>query len=1041
MDSPLSFSDWLQQRRKALGLTREQLARRVGYSVSALRKIESGERRPSSQVAELLANGLELPPEARATFLRVARGALGIERLPPPGRTGHPEPAAPGAAPPAARLNLPIYATPLVGRRRELGELNRLLADPECRLLTLVGAGGIGKTRLAVGAVNQFASAFPGGAAFVPLAPLSSAGFVAPAIADALGFSFFGPADPRTQLCRYLHDKALLIVLDNAEHLLTEAAGQSLADLLAELLQAASGIKLLVTSREPLNVQAEWVFEVSGLPVPDAAAAAPVAAGEVGAEGSAIDLFLQRARRAHVGFAPTAEDHAAIRRICRLVEGLPLAIELAAASVRVLACAEIATAMAADLGQLAPRVRDAPARHRSLTAVLEHSWRLLSEPEQQTLMRLSVFRGGFTLEAAERVAGADLPRLSGLMAKSLIQRRHAHHYGLHELVRQYGAARLAAEPALAAATHAQHAAFFLALAETAEPHLMGAGQVEWLDRLERDHDNLRAALDWSLANAGGPSAGGPSVGGPSAGGPSAGAPSAGASSAGASSAGAPSAGASSAGAPCAGAELALRLASALRWFWHIRGHFHEGRAWLAQALEHCPAGAAAARARALEAMAILASPLGENAAARALAEESAALFGELHDRRGLADALTELGVALRWEGQTVLGQARLAEGLALYRESGDRWGTARNLYYLGSFRGDHGGDLAGRAMLEESLAILAELGDQYVYAGVLISLGILACGAGDYAQARAHFEQTAVLARALRQPWQVADALTNLGCVLGLQGDYPSAQAHFREALQIYQERGSPLWTADPLCALAENELLQGHLAAARAHLQEASAMTGSSTNSWLQILVGYFSGLLAYYEGDAERAAARLEETAALARDNEFKPDCARALIALGRVRAAQGQAAAATALLQEGLELNRQMRHALGSVTAFEGLAAQALAAQALAAQALAAQALAAQALAAQALAAQAPAAQAPAGSPERAARLLGAADAARAWMGTPVPPVDRPAHEQTLATLRARLDERTLAALWAEGQAMSVAEAGRYALQDRPEGQPAP
>jgi hypothetical protein len=288
------------------------------------------------------------------------------------------------------------------------------------------------------------------------------------------------------------------------------------------------------------------------------------------------------------------------------------------------------------------------------------------------------------------------------------------------------------------------------------------------------------------------------------------------------------------------------------------------------------------------------------------------------------------------------------------------------------------------------------------------SAGILACGAGDYAQARAHFEQTAVLARALRQPWQIADALTNLAASSACRVTTRRLRLTSARLCRSIRAR-QPALTADPLCALAENELLQGHLAP-RARLQEAAAVMGSSANSWLQILVGYFSGLLAHYEGDAERAAARLEATAALACDNEFKPT-ARTLIAPGRVRAAQGQAAAATALLQEGLELNRQMRHALGSVTALEGW-------------------------------------------PHRRAGRTGAGRAARsgrrgcsarpappgpAWARL-VPPVDRPAHEQT-SRPSGRAWTSALAMLWAEGQAMSVAEASLYALQDSPEGEPTP
>jgi tetratricopeptide (TPR) repeat protein len=396
-------------------------------------------------------------------------------------------------------------------------------------------------------------------------------------------------------------------------------------------------------------------------------------------------------------------------------------------------------------------------------------------------------------------------------------------------------------------------------------------------------------------------------------------------------------------------------------------------------------------------MASLVGPVGDNAAGLELATESAALFRELDDRQGLADALTEQGLALLGLGEGVLAQSKLAEALVLYRELEDRWGMARNLYHPWTFRASLRGDVGGRAMVEESLALLDSLGDRYRYSLVLISLGILAGGKGDYHLARAHFHRVVDLSRELRQPWTTADALTNLGIVLSLQGDYAAAQSHFEEAFRIYEERGSPLWSTDPLCALTENAIRQGDLPAARGWLHDATARSASSGIRWLHVLVGHFSGLLAYYEGQLERAATMLEETAALAREHQFMPDLARSLIALGRVRHAQGDRHRATARLQEGLRLFQQMNHKLGAVTALEALAELAQGTDA-----------------------------------QNAARLLGAAEAFRSAMGTPLPPVDRPAHGQALAALQARLDEHTLAALRAEGHAMDWDAAVATGLQ---------
>jgi len=387
----------------------------------------------------------------------------------------------------AGMKNLPASRTSFVGRASELDEIDRLLEDPDCRLLTLVGPGGAGKTRLALEAAARRIERYPHGVHFVPLVSVASPEFLAPAVAESIQFAVDGAHSgfsAQEQLLDYLGERSTLLVLDNFEHLVDGA------DLLGEIIERAPKVELLTTSRERLNVQSEWVLDVHGLDL-----------AENGNGGSgALRLFVERATKAEPGFSLDDDERTEARRICRLVEGLPLGIELAASWVSVLSCAEIADEIERNIDFLATSMRDVPERHRSLRAAFDQSWRLLSGEQQDVLARLSVLRGDYGREAAAAVAGADLRLLSDLVSKSLVRRSDFGRYEVHELLRQYSAEKLAVgSPDALATTRERHARHYVGMLDERRGALAGKGVVQARDELRREVDNLRVAAEWAVA--------------------------------------------------------------------------------------------------------------------------------------------------------------------------------------------------------------------------------------------------------------------------------------------------------------------------------------------------------------------------------------------------------------------------------------------------------------------------------------------------------------------------------------------------------------
>jgi diguanylate cyclase (GGDEF)-like protein len=676
--------------------------------------------------------------------------------------------------------NLPAAANLFVGRQAELRALKQRLAQPAERLVVLVGPGGIGKSRLALQAAAELRLQFADGVFVVPLAPVISGQFLVPAIAQALRLPFQGSAEPAAQLAAFLRDKRLLLVLENFE--LLPAAGRSGQALINRLLEQAPQVRLLVTSRERLGLTGESVLELRGLPVPPEpadGARAPAAAEAY----SAAQLFLQTARRVAPDFALTAGNGAAVLRICQLVEGLPLGIELAAAWAALLDCHEIAAQIERNLDFLDPAPAGTPQPLQSARAVLDYFWGLLSSDEQRVMRQLSVFRGGFPREAAGAVAGASLFFLAALVDRAFLTRTPAGRYQPHELLRRYAADRLALDGGELAAAQARHAAYYAALAEQADPELTGARQSEWLERLEQENDNLRAALEWSL---GMPEAGA-AVDQPAA-----------------------------ADQPAVGDAPALRLALGLWRFWWVRGYLSEGRRWLELALAQQPPGPPGRRARAMQRLGILARGQGELALARQQLEASLSLFEDIGDRAGAGDVHNSLGLLALNQDDLVNARQSFERSLALERETGDRQRLAVSLNNLGGIALQQGDPAAARGLFTESLALRRAVGDQWGIANSLLNLSEAAYDQGAYAEALALCSESLLLRRELGDQPGLALCLEGAARAWAAQGRPEVAAVLLGGAERLRETLGAPV----PPSA---RRVYQQALAAAQAALGEAA--------------------------------------------------------------------------------------------------------------------------------------------------------------------------------------------------------------------------
>lgn len=766
-----SFGALLKQRRKEYGYTQEELAEQVGCSGATIRKIEAGERRPSRQMAELLAQYLEVPAGEREAFLRLARiEARSAESAEPDGAS-EPQAARRSQAQPAPLAHLPVPLTPLIGREGAVASVRERVLRADTRLLTLVGPPGIGKTRLALQVGEEVAREFEDGVYFVGLATIGDPALVPTAIATALGLKEEGNRPLEAQLAAELRGRRTLLILDNFEQVVNAAS------LVTELLGASPQLKVLATSREALHVRGEKQFPVPPLAVPTAKQKAGLQAL---VEYPSIALFVERAQAVSPSFELTEENAEAVSELCARLDGLPLAIELVAARSKLLPPKALLARLGNRLTLLTGGPRDLPARHQTLRDAIGWSYDLLDAGEQRLFARLGVFAGGCTLAAVEAVCNAtgdaEIDPLCGvesLLDKSLLREESARgesRFTMLETIRDYALERLAAGGE-AEAERRLHAEYYLALAETAEPFLTGGEQQEWLDRLEVEHGNLRAALEWSRTAE-------------------------------------------------EGAEIGLSLAGALFWFWRIRTHLSEGRGAVEAALAR-GGEQTLARAKALYCAAGLAWAQGDQGAARAFVEESLQIRRELGDRRGVAYSLNALGQVAAGQGDPSAAEI-LRESLQILREVDDPSGTALSLISLADALSNAGDDEAARPLYEEGLALFRALGDERGLAYSLSRLGQAAYAQGEYARAVELIEESLGLERRHGDRWATAYVLNTLGEATQELGNLDRAAAHFEESLQISRELGDKSGMATSLGRLGRLDLLRGDPERAATLLRES---------------------------------------------------------------------------------------------------------------------------------------------------------------------------------------------------------------------------
>jgi predicted ATPase/DNA-binding XRE family transcriptional regulator len=739
MHEQTSFGWWVKQRRRVLDLTQEALAERVGCSVDTVRKIERDARRPSRQMATLLAQALEVPPEQQEQLVQRARSELRDDRINrvdtlPVESTHSPN-------------NLPIQLSSFVGRERERARVAHLLSD--VRLLTLTGPAGTGKTRLALQVAEDLLEDFEHGVYFVALASVNDPFLLTSTITHTLGLREDGLRSPLDTLKVALRENQTLLILDNFEHLLSST------QLIVELLQSAPGLKVLVTSREPLHFYGESEFPVSPLEIPNLD---ELPAPEELLQYPSIALFVDRARAVKPDFVLSGENARTIAELCVHLDGLPLAIELAAARIKLFSPHAMLGRLGTRFSWLTYGVSHLPSRHQTLRKAIDWSYNLLEEGELRLFERFSVFVGGCTIEAVEAVCNVDadlsldvLEGLASLVDKNLLVQEELlkgePHFGMLETIRAYAREKL--ETSGEAETIKQrHFAYFLKLAEMAEAQRRGPEEGLWLHRFEIEHDNLRAALNHGIERE--------------------------------------------------DTEATLRLAATLEWFWSLRGYLSEGNKWMDRVLTQCRNVAASVRTKALLAAEHLAQKRGDFLQKKRYAEEHFELSRSVGDSVGIAWALHSLGdVARDLEGDYEQAATLLNESVALFRELGERRGMAGALNCLGEVARCQEEYQQAKVFYEESLALERQLEDKERIALVTFNLGSVELYQGALDEADNRFKMSIALSQELGNKSIIALCLAGLAGISLERGNPKRAALLLAAASFINETIGAKLDKAD----------------------------------------------------------------------------------------------------------------------------------------------------------------------------------------------------------------------------------------------------